>query len=72
MKLYNKDCMEMFSEIGDASVDLFISDVPYKTTSRGNAGNSDGMLQKKMIKKIKVILTCFKHLMMIIHTFSNR
>ena len=37
MKLYNKDCMEMFSEIGDASVDLFISDVPYKTTARGNA-----------------------------------
>ena len=37
MKLYNKDCMEMFSEIGDASVDLFISDVSYKTTATGIA-----------------------------------
>lgn len=47
MKLYNKDCMEMFKEIKATSVDLFISDVPYRTTSRGNAGNSGGMLQKK-------------------------
>ena len=48
MKLYNKDCMEMFKEIRDASVALFISDVPYKTTARGNAGNSGGMMQKKI------------------------
>ena len=54
MKLYNKDCMEMFSEVGDASVDLFISDVPYKTTARGNSGNSGGMLQKKVNMQGKV------------------
>ena len=38
----------MFKEIRDASVALFISDVPYKTTARGNVGNSGGMMQKKI------------------------
>jgi len=35
-------------------VDLFISDVPYKTTARGNAGNSGGMMQKKINMQGKV------------------
>lgn len=43
----------MFKEIGEASVDLFISDVPYKTTARGNAGNSGDMMQKKINEKVK-------------------
>lgn len=32
-------------------MDLIISDVPYRTTSRGNAGNTGGMLQKDINKK---------------------
>lgn len=55
-KLYNMDCMKVFETISDESVDLFVSDVPYKTTSRGNAGNSGGMLQKKINMKGKVFL----------------
>lgn len=55
-KLYNMDCMKVFETISDESVDLFVSDVPYKTTSRGNAGNSGGMLQKKINMEGKVFL----------------
>lgn len=54
MQLFNQDCMDMFKNIEGASVDLFISDVPYKTTARGNAGNSGGMLQKKINMQGKV------------------
>lgn len=53
-KLYNEDCMKVFKELPDKCIDLFISDVPYKTTSRGNAGNSGGMLQKKINRKGQV------------------
>ena len=52
--LFHADCMQMFEKIKDSSVDLFISDVPYRTTQRGNAGNSGGMLQKKINKQGKV------------------
>ena len=38
-------------------VDIVITDPPYKTTSRGNAGNAGGMLQKKINKSGNV----FKH-----------
>ena len=51
---FHADCMQMFRKINDSSVDLFISDVPYRTTSRGNAGNSGGMMQKKVNKQGKV------------------
>lgn len=53
-KLYNKDCMQVMRQMGDGCLDLFISDVPYKTTARGNAGNSGGMLQKKINMQGKV------------------
>ena len=42
--LYNMDCMEGMKQIPDNSIDLVVTDPPYKTTSRGNAGNSGGML----------------------------
>ena len=54
LDLSNADCMEVFKRIGRASIDLFISDVPYKTTARGNAGNSGGMMQKKINMQGKV------------------
>lgn len=46
--LYNEDCTEVFKRIEDKSIDLFVSDVPYKTTARGNAGTAGGMMQKKI------------------------
>jgi len=51
------DTLELIKEIKNESIDLIITDPPYKTTSRGNAGNSGGMLQKKINMKGQV----FKH-----------
>lgn len=51
------DCLELMKELEDESIDLIITDPPYKTTSRGCAGNSGGMFQKDINKKGKV----FKH-----------
>ncbi len=48
------DCLDFMREIPDGSVDLVVTDPPYPTTSRGNAGNSGGMLQKEINKKGKV------------------
>ena len=54
MQLYNKDCMEVIKDIPSNSIDLIVTDPPYPVTSRGNAGNSGGMLQSKefMIGKV--------------------
>ena len=52
--LYNEDCLEVLKNIPDNSIDLIVTDPPYPTTSRGNAGNSGGMLQKEINKKGKV------------------
>lgn len=48
------DCLEVMKRIPDKSVDLIVTDPPYKTTSRGNAGNSGGMLQKQINKRGQV------------------
>lgn len=42
VKLYNDDAINVFKTIDDESIDLYVSDVPYPTTARGNAGNSGG------------------------------
>ena len=51
------NCLELMKDIPGGSIDLIVTDPPYKTTSRGNAGNSGGMLQKDINKKGQV----FKH-----------
>lgn len=48
------DCLELMKEIPDKSIDLIVTDPPYRVTSRGSAGNSGGMLQKEINKKGKV------------------
>ena len=50
-KIYNMDCLDGFKFIQDESVDLIVTDPPYKVTSRGNSGNSGGMLQKEINRK---------------------
>lgn len=42
------ECLTEISKISSESIDLIVTDPPYKTTPRGNAGNSGGMLQKKI------------------------
>ena len=52
--VYIKDCLDVLKNIPDNSIDLIVTDPPYLTTSRGNSGNSGGMLQKDINKKGKV------------------
>lgn len=53
-KLINDDCLKVLKNIPDNSIDLIVTDPPYKVTSRGNAGNSGGMLQSDKFMKGKV------------------
>ena len=53
-KLYNGDCLELMKLIPDKSIDLILTDPPYKITARGNGGNSGGMFQKKEVNNGKV------------------
>lgn len=53
-KIYNEDCLVGMKKIPDASVDLIATDVPYRITSRGNAGSSGGMMQKDLSLKGKI------------------
>lgn len=53
-KLICGECVEQLKLLDDNSIDLIVTDPPYKTTSRGNAGNSCGMLQKSINKKGQV------------------
>ena len=50
-RIYNEDCIVGMRGIPGKSIDLIVTDPPYPTTSRGNAGNSGGMLQKEINKK---------------------
>ena len=54
IKLYNDNCLELMKLIPDKSIDLILTDPPYKITARGNGGNSGGMFQKKEVNNGKV------------------
>lgn len=56
-KLYNQDCLEVMKDMQDNSVDLIVTDPPYKVTSRGSSGGTGGMLKDDINKKGMV----FKH-----------
>lgn len=45
------DAMELLRTIPNSSVDLILTDPPYKTTPRGNAGNTGGMLKTERFSK---------------------
>ena len=55
--LKNIDCKELFNTLEDNSIDLIVTDPPYKVTARGNAGNSGGMMKTKLSMQGKI----FKH-----------
>ena len=59
------DCLELLKDIPDKSIDLIVTDPPYKVTSRGSAGNSGGMLQKKINRTGRVFefndISCKKY-----------
>ena len=41
-KLYNQDCLDVMKDMQDNSVDLIVTDPPYKVTSRGSSGGTGG------------------------------
>lgn len=53
-QIINADCLDILRELPDKCIDLIVTDPAYLITSRGNAGNSGGMLQKEINKKGKV------------------
>ena len=53
-KVYCNDSLKLLKEIENESIDLIITDPPYKITARGNGGNSGGMFQKKEVNNGKV------------------
>lgn len=54
MQLFNDDCLKVLPTIPDNSIDLIVTDPPYKMTPRGNTGTTGGMLLKDINKKGKV------------------
>lgn len=56
-KLLHGDCLELMKKIPNNSIDMIVTDPPYKITARGNGGNSGGMFQKKEVNNGKVFKT---------------
>ena len=57
VKLINGNAIDFMKTLEDESVDLIITDPPYKITAKGCAGNSGGMMRTKLTMQGKV----FKH-----------
>lgn len=49
--IFNKNCLDVMKNIETATIDLIVTDPPYKTTKRGDSG---GMLKTKMFMEGKV------------------
>lgn len=54
IKLINGNALDVMKSMKDESVDLIITDPPYKVTARGNAGTAGGMMKKKLSLKGKI------------------
>lgn len=50
MKLYNNNCLDILKTISNNSVDLIVTDPPYKVTSRGNSGTMGGYWKTDIAK----------------------
>ena len=53
-KIFNQDCIEGMKNIPDESIDLIVTDPPYKLTARGNSGTMSGYWTNDITKKGKV------------------
>lgn len=45
------DCLEVMKDIPDSSIDLIVTDPPYKVTSRGGSGTMGGYWKEKRAKQ---------------------
>jgi site-specific DNA-methyltransferase (adenine-specific) len=48
------DCLEVMKDIPDNSIDLIVTDPPYKITSRGSSGTMGGYWKSDIAKKGKI------------------
>lgn len=51
IKLYNDDCLNVLKTISDNSIDLVVTDPPYKLTARGSSGTMGGYWKGAKAKK---------------------
>lgn len=51
IKLRQGDCLELMKNIPDSSIDLIVTDPPYKVTSRGGSGTMGGYWKEKRAKQ---------------------
>lgn len=54
--IYNEDCLEGMKKLPDGSIDLIVTDPPYKTTPRGSFGGTGGILKDELNMKGKVFV----------------
>jgi site-specific DNA-methyltransferase (adenine-specific) len=54
IELYQGDCLEVMLSLKNESVDIIVTDPPYPVTSKGNVGNTGGMLRSKKFMNGKV------------------
>lgn len=52
--LYNDDCLKVMATLPDESVDLIVTDPPYRVTSRGNCGNMGGYFKTDIAMSGKI------------------
>ena len=52
--LYQGNCLDFIKNFKDASIDLIVTDPPYKVTSYGCSGNAGGMIAKKQTMAGKI------------------
>ena len=50
------DCLELMKDIPDGSIDLIVTDPPYRVTSRGSSGGTGGILKDELNMKGKVFV----------------
>ena len=49
-KVHNMDCLIGMKEIPDETIDLIVTDTPYKITSRGTSGTMGGYWKTEITK----------------------
>ena len=50
----NGNCLDYIKKLKNDSIDLIVTDPPYRVTARGSSGNSGGMMQKELNRQGKV------------------
>ena len=53
-KILNCNAIDYLKSMENESIDLILTDPPYKITSRGSSGNAGGMMSTELSKKGKI------------------